>query len=397
MDRKVLIIVPKFPPNIRVSKIVRSLLDKTDSVYILFDKKREFSTYKDLVNENCKNLRIYSVGDFLPVNWPYNILRNMRIRSYVNRLKPDLVWCNDIFLSGFLNKKFKLRNKNIKYVLDICDNYPEVYSVLPNMKFKKLITNLLNKIEKQAIKNYDLSIFVSPDSYTYIKKKHKLDKFKYYILYNLPYLDVRRNVEVKVGSKNVIIPKDEGSNRDIVYIGTIDENIRDLVTVIKAISYLKKINHINVFFDVYYFDESSIQIIKYTNMCKEMGIEKNVSFKKAVPHSMLNETLRKYSIGIVPHCRNKGVDYTIPNKLFDYMLNGLCPLVSDNPALKGIVAKYNIGKVYRGRDYINCAQKIRELLDSNLSKCGETAIKIINGYLNWNKYFDKLYNIIWRL
>lgn len=379
--KKILFIIPYYKPDIRTIKFIKSFWERNFDIYILAYRMRDFNLYKDVLDlDRIENIKIYSIKSiFKTPNIPFNIFRDKKICDFINKIKPHYVFCRDIFLSTFLNSSFKKKNFSTRFILDICDNYPEVFEVIYRIK-GKLFSFILNHIEKRALKIFDHINFVSDYSFKFICQKHGIDKLEYSIIYNVPL--IMDNLECKF----------KMDREGIVYIGTIDRNIRDIDTVLKAIKFLKEAYNVSINFDIYYFKSDENLVNYYRNLCISYNIIDNVNFIIAVPHFQLCSILRKYKIGIIPHCRNKAVDFTIPNKIFDYIQNGLAILSSDNPALCELVEKYDLGLVYKGEDYIDCAIKMRKLLNIyNENDYNSKGINIIKKELNWDKIFEKFF------
>jgi len=386
MSKKIVFIVPFYPPNIRVTKFIRSFIEREFKVYVLSYNLRKFNLYNSIVNFEDGNIINYLINSiFNYPNIPFDFLRDRKIRSYVEKINPDYIICRDVFLSTFLNLRFKIKNNNTKFILDLCDNYPEVVESTYKGFVGRFLGAFLNFIEKRSLKLFDHVIFVSEHSFKYVSHKHLIKNLKYSIVYNVP-------LKPKFGLFSDISDKDRYG---MVYIGTIDKDIRDLDTIFKAIKYLKDKGGSLENFDIYYFESDKSFVETYRKLCINYGIGEIVNFYKAVKRSELDAILKKYKIGLVPHRRNKAVDFTIPNKIFDYISNGLAVLASNNPAMMDIINKYDIGIVYEGGNYIDCAFKMNKLMIEYYTK--EYFIKgpiIIQKELNWEYFFENFYNSI---
>lgn len=77
----------------------------------------------------------------------------------------------------------------------------------------------------------------------------------------------------------------------------------------------------------------------------------NIFLHKPVPYSQLIKELNQYDLGVY---MLKPIDsqtaYTLPNKLFDFIQARLGLVISDQPAMKSIVAEHDIGVVVQGYD-----------------------------------------------
>jgi glycosyltransferase involved in cell wall biosynthesis len=380
MKKKVLFIYPTSSIDIRLYKFMISFLEENYSIYIAYHKRQDSNIFQNKLKNYQHNITKIKVGNFLPVNFPFNFTRNFKIRKLIKKLKPDIVICRDILLSGFYRLYLNKYIKNSIY-LDICDNYPEVIRTVLKGNIGKIGMFIANKIEKNAISKFPNIIFVSNESLRYIKNKHNVEIKHSHIVYNVPY---------KIDC-NIDLIEENNKENDLIYIGTINKNIRDLDTILKSIHYLKKKCNLLINFDIYYFQHQKVIVDYYKEICNVYNIHKQIRFINAVKKEALTDILLTYKIGVVPHCRNKATDFTIPNKIFDYMQHGLPVLASDNPSLKGIIERYNVGVCYKGGDYLDCSKKIEEMFNNHYkyklySSNGKKAIK--NSF-NWDSYFEK--------
>jgi len=382
-NKTVLFIIPSYMPDIRNSKFIKSFYEKGFNVYVLAYEFRDFKIYKHIL-DGVNNVKVYKIKSIFPtVNIPFNLFRDQKIKNYLNQIKPDIVLCRDIFLSTFLTKNFKKKNPKTKFILDICDNYPEVVENIYGGIKGKFLGIVLNIVEKRALKLFDYINFVSEYSFNYIIGKHKINGLNHTVILNVP---LKPNLKFNSTNRN-----------GMVYIGTIDKGIRDIDTILKAIKYLKENDEIYERLDIYYFQSDINLIEEYKSLSLKYGIEELINFYEAVERTKLDEILVKYKIGIVPHCRNKATDFTIPNKLFDYISNGLAVLASDNPAMMDIINKYDIGMVYEGGNYIDCAFKMKRLLSEYYDKkYFNKGPMIIQKELNWEYCFENFYNFLLR-
>ena len=66
-----------------------------------------------------------------------------------------------------------------------------------------------------------------------------------------------------------------------------------------------------------------------------------MNFLGRYSHNDLLEFLKSQDIGIVPHEKTDEIEYTIPNKLFDYMSYSLPVLVSSAKPIQRITNESN--------------------------------------------------------
>lgn len=367
--KKAVLILPTYPIDIRGYKYIISLEKKYD-IYLLVDRTLNNTSIFNEIEKKFKEK--INVGNRLPLNYPFNYLRNKKIAEEIKRIEPEIVVCRDIFLSGFINRK--LKKLKIEYILDFCDNFPEVLKTM--FGFKGYLPSLmLEHVEKRAVKLFDKVIFVSSESYNYVLSKHKIKKEKN-ILENVPFL---KNEKIKFDFN---IEK----NKDLIYLGTMNKKIRDFETVFEGLKLLKDEGK-KVYLDIYYFLAQNELKKYYEEYSKKLGVDDLITFYPAVKHEELSKILLNYKIGLVPHTRSGATDYTIPNKIYDYMQIGLPVLASNNPSLENIIKKYKFGETYLGEDKEDFAKKIIKLMSEDKKEYRNNGIIGVKIELNWENQF----------
>lgn len=102
---------------------------------------------------------------------------------------------------------------------------------------------------------------------------------------------------------------------------------------------------------------------KLKEMTEEHGLRERVYFMDRMPHEELYEYTRYAMIGVsLDKDTNPNYRYSLPNKLFDYIMAGTPQLVSDLPEVAGIVRKYTTGMVIREHDPAHIAECLALML-----------------------------------
>lgn len=363
--KKIAFITPTGDIDIRLYKFLKYFIGKCE-VFLLSPEYKKIGhkgLFKDL---DDKKINKIDIAFSLNANFPYDIHRNRRVREILLNIQPDFIVCRDIMISGFLTTDFKKELK-AEFILDVCDSFPEVLTAMFGYK-GKVLSYFANKVEKKALKLFDKVCFVSPEAKKYIFAKHNLNKSSY-ILENVPYKMEKKKQKLEL------------KNNKMVYLGTINERIRDLETVFEGISLLKTKFDKNFSLDIYYFENQVDIKERYETLVSEKQLSDEIKFKKAVSNENLNRTLKDYSIGLVPHCRNFATDFTIPNKIYDYIASDIYILASNNPSLERLLEFWSVGSVYEGgnaRDFANTLLKLCTIIETKSADIQE-----INHSLNW--------------
>lgn len=312
--KKILLLVPVV--DVRVVKFAEFFCDSSYSVILISDKKVS-ETFKSRLSK-LSHLEIHIL--YKENNFPSQILYDpRRLRLYEKYITKDLdfIYVRDIFLAYTVLKKFK--DKNSIYV-DIADDYVSVLKNTTSL-LKKVYGYLINtnRIEKFVLKNANKITFVCSEASDHFTNRHQLKDIDYLIIPNTPFYD------------NSIAEFDNVSkrNKDVIYTGTIDEGIRDFETILNSDRFLRG----KISIDCFVFNSNTN---KYILSLKEQSLKLNnikLSFYEPVNNHQYRELLKNYRIGLIPHKRNEITDYTIPNKIYDYWLEEMVILSSDNPAI----------------------------------------------------------------
>ena len=334
---------------------------------------------------NSKNLPVFEYMDNISIYRFFNLFKKNTLVSnilstpfYINPLwfihilttilksKPDIIIVRDIplFLTcDFLAKLFK-----IKIVLDVAEHWPaqiKVNKKYVNNWFTELLFCKLDwykHIEKKSVQKADKIWVVVEEQKERIVNEHNVNKDKISVVSNTPYKDILSEHSV-LSDDNIL---------KIVYTGGIDAPFRGIQTVVEAAKILNTKNNKNIVF-------SLIGDGQYLNYYKEIAEKNklyNIKFIGRKPYSEVLNYLKTQDIGIVPHVKCDIIDYTIPNKLFDYMAISLPVIVSSAKPLKRIVEETSCGYVFESENAKSLADLLIQISDNKQ----ELKIKAKNGF-----------------
>lgn len=290
----------------------------------------------------------------------------LQVKNYLNHRKiPDVIYCAVPSLTGpYFAAKF-CKKKNIRFVIDIQDLWPEAFQMVFNVPLLSSLVFLpFRLLSNRIYKNANDIVAVSD---TYLKRASKMNKKK------------PKTISVFLGTDLMAFDKYSkepfGINKDnseiwVGYCGTLG-NSYDLSNVIKAIS---KIEDLNIRLVV--MGDGPLAN-RFQTEAESFGIKS--TFVGRVPYNKMVSLLCGCDIAINPI--SHGAAQSIINKHADYVASGL-PIVSTQESLefRSLIENYEMG-INCGNDNIqeiaNAIEKLskdslfRKKLGENARKCAE--------------------------
>ena len=322
--KNILFITPLYPQQ-RVIKYVTTLVSSGFNVTILtFDLDAKKSDIFKNKNYEVISLKLKGKQKLLP-------FKNILFRKVFNQLseqKFDYILFRDIFTYN-LAQKISMKN-NSKLIMDLADNYPEVILArFKNPLIKKILYYFFNNLERIAVRKSSNIFVVTENSMNLILDKHNILRDKVKVIKNYPLLE---DLEKKINHESI------HKNNKLIYIGTVDETVRDLGLII---SYIK---NTNFKIDIYSFNKDVV-----LNIINKHSAHSNALYKTPVSRSELIDIVKYYSVGVIPHKIFEGTHYTVPNKLYDYIHSNTLVLASNNYALAKEIKSLGVGEIYFSR------------------------------------------------
>lgn len=375
MTKILMLLQSEFPPDIRLEKEIRTLVNSGFDVSLLcnqYDKviSPEFSFGNVIrVKAIFRNREINKI-----INFPFFL--NPQFIYYLFKtylqLKPDFVHAHDLPMMplAIILKLFF----GTKIIFDMHENYPQALRVfekkgLINFIFKNPV--LAEKLEKFAINQADRIIVVVEEN------KERLIKLG---ISNEKIVIVSNTVDLetfKLNSKYIVDLSKYKNKYVILYSGTVSPE-RGLDTPIEAMKYLK--NDSLEFLLIILGDGKSVDILN--NIIVKNELENDVELLEWCGHEKLPDYISRANLCIIPQPNNDFINTTIPHKLFEYMAIGKPVLVSDSVPLKRIVEESNSGLVFQSKNSQDFAEKVRELYKSGIDY-GKNGRKAVEQKYNW--------------
>ncbi len=283
----------------------------------------------------------------------------------------DILCANDLdtLLPAFLIAKLKGK----KLVYDTHEFFTGTHSIVNRPITKKVWETLENTLFPR------LKTVITVNEAVARKYEIKYGK-KLHIIYNYPYLKSRVNFQAKsIENQSPII---------LLYQGRLLRG-RGLLLMTEAMKFLPDNFQLHIYGNGNFKREIAQKI-------KEHNLENKVFLQGAVPYYELPELTAKAHIGLSlesPEIPNYAM--SSPNKLFDYLMQGLPVIVANLENHKKIVRKYNVGMVLQQRTPQTLAESV--LFFSKNSEfyalCSHNALSATDTDLNWEVQEKKILNI----
>ncbi len=134
---------------------------------------------------------------------------------------------------------------------------------------------------------------------------------------------------------------------------------------------------------------------KLKMMAVDEPLASRVQFFDKMEYSLLYEYTRYATIGVsLDKDTNLNYRYSLPNKLFDYIMAGTPQLVSDLPEVARVVREYNTGLVLKNHDPAHIAECLADML-KNTDRLNNWELNCLEAAKNlcWENEEQKLVDI----
>jgi len=378
----------KYPWDVRVEKIMDSLANHGIEGHIMSKNQGSLPRAENLrdnlivhrlpgFSSNFINTIVNMPAFFSPF-WIFAIYRLVRKTAASLLIVRDLPLAPAALLAGKLS--------GCPVLMDMAENYPamirDTWKYRGPGKFDYLIRNpvLLGYMEKMVVPRLDGILAVSE----YSKQRVAMlgmDPSRIWIVGNTPRLD-----QVGTGpapSNPQVDQLNSLSSFILMYTGGMEES-RGLDIVIKALPEIHKTIPSATFVIVGAGTSES----RLKALAEHLGVKDKVLFTGWVDNRDVPAMIKAADVCIVPHYVTEHTDTTIPNKIFDYMLQRKPVVVTNSRSLSDIVSSSDCGKIYVHDNPIDLARKIVELKDPLARKTyGDHGYEAVMTRYNWS--FDE--------
>lgn len=376
MARIIYLFKGKFPWDGRLVKICNSLQNQNNDVLVVSRWKGERKKF-----ENCYGLNInracYKVPSQLSLPFPNNFLWIKDLSKIINEFRPELIFVRDIFLVKTVKKA--LGKKSIPIIIDMAEHYPAAVRYWKKYN-KNFLTKLLvhelqivDKWERESVSLADGIITVCEEQKERLVNSYRFNQEFVEVIYNTPELNFFRN-SVKEPNPHPRIFLHHGYHTSEKPIAKFVEYFLDYAS--KGKGFRLQIAG----------PGECIPELKYMVAARNAN---NVDFLGEYKFEDLPKILLNADIGVIPYPANDFNNFTLHNKVFDYMACGIPILVSDAKPLKRLVQETKAGLSLKiDRDSIR--NFFEEIDNYNWLEMSKNALEFSRKKYNWAVDENKL-------
>lgn len=220
-------------------------------------------------------------------------------------------------LAGAVAKK---KRPGLKYIFDMNELHIESYI----SKIKKL---LWAPIQRFCVRQCDTVMHAEGNRLEYFKKNHDPGKSRQFLLENFPKFIERKDLAERPSPPPC----------RVLYVGNLgyDRYTKELIDIFRELAPDFTLDLIGPAPDGYR-DELDREL-------KENPAP-NVTIRGSIPYSRMGETIQQFQIGIALYKNNcLGNYYCAPNKVYDYMMNGVSVVANAYPGLLKVLEDGKLG------------------------------------------------------
>ena len=392
-DRICYIFQDQYPWDVRVEKICGSLANHGIEVHIV-SRNRDglpiIEPYRDRItihrlSKGCNSLvrDLLNFPAFFSPFWLKAVVSTVRKTSSELIIVRDLPLAITAWVAGMITSR--------PVLLDMAENYPAmIYDTWiyrgPHW-IDYLIRNpaMLRLMEKFILPKMDGILVVSEASAQRIEKLG-VSKDAISIVGNTPFIQKTESYEVVDEIRKL-------SGFILTYVGGLEES-RGLDILIRAIPKVAEVEP-NVLIVLVGKGTAEPMLGR---LARELGVEKHLIWMGWRDPEVVPSIIRASDICIVPHYVTEHTNTTIPNKIFDYMLQKKPVIVTNAKTLSEIVCRSRCGLVYKDTRPDELSEAIIQLRTKELRKqMGEAGYHAVLNMYSWNFDSRRLIDAVRRL
>jgi len=365
LQRVIVSVINDLVTDQRIHKVCSTLVDMGFEV-VLIGRKRSNSL---ALHRNYKTIRMK-----LLFNKKFLFYAEYHLRLFFKLffIKKDVLLSNDLdtLLPNYIISK--LFNKKLVY--DSHELFTEIAELTDRPRIRKVWLSVEQYIFPKLKNVYTVNESIA----SFYKKEYAVD------------VKVIRNVAPKLINKTVDVTlskKVKGNQKMLILQGSGINMDRGAEEAIQMMHYL---------------DDSILYIIgggdifdSLRELVQTLHLQDKVFIKDKIVHDRLMEYTKIADLGLsLDKGTNLNYEYSLPNKLFDYMQAQIPILVSDRKEVADLVTKNNIGLVVKSHDPEILATKVREVLaNTSQYQTWKHNLEIASKKYTWENEQDELKDI----
>ena len=368
----------EYPWDIRVEKVARALTEAGFAVHLASRNRRCEVTIQQLPEATVHRMPCWrplpkALRDALMFPAPVNPRWLAFLWSLARRVQPRVLLCRDLPLA--VPSWIVARRMGLPIVLDMAEHYPAMlrsrWTAGRTRPLDVLARNprMAAAVERWIIPKVDHVIAVVEESRArFVELGAAPDRVS--VVSNTP---LRANVRPPRAPAAAPIR--------VAYLGLIEEQ-RGIGTLIRSASLLKSRGiafELAVIGDGKEYDE-------FRALARREGLDApQITFHGHLENQVAQEVLRQAHIGVIPHYADESWNFTIPNKLFDYMAAGLAVVTSDAIPAARVCRETGTGRVFRSQSTESLAEELASLIGSpsEIDRCSSAGRRWILERYNW--------------
>jgi glycosyltransferase involved in cell wall biosynthesis len=287
-----------------------------------------------------RNYTIKRKKHFFNHNFLFYAEYNFRLFFLLLFYKCDYILANDLdtLPACFVASKFK----KVELIYDS----HELFSEGPELQGRNFVKGFWSFLERIFLPRIKKSYTVSQSIADYYNRKHNAN---FGVIKNVPILEREM---IKVDAK---FPT---AHKTVLYQGVLNPG-RGIKPMIKALHFLEKIDLVIIGYGKV---EAALR-----QFVKDELLESRVHFLGRIPHEELPNYTKLATVGMVlEEPLGLSFEYSLPNKLYDYIHAGLPIICGNLPEIKKVVETYKVGVVVEDYSPETIAEKIQELIDNQV-------------------------------
>jgi glycosyltransferase involved in cell wall biosynthesis len=385
--RILMILQSEYPPDIRLEKEIKSLVEHGYQVVLLSNNKSKLPRIERINGALVCRLPFYKglpaeLSALFNVPLFFNPVWLWQIHKLIDRYQMDLLHVHDLPLALSAVLMGKIHRKPV--IFDVHENYPaalEIWGAKGPFSFFVRNPKLAVCLEKTCLKHAEKILVVAEEHKRLLLSRGNPGS-KIHVVGNT----VDYESYIQIAPKKEILDRYQDSFL-LGYVGKFGVE-RDLETAIRALAALRtEIANVRL---VLVGDGPNAQGLK--DLAGELGLKELVDFTGWVDFADTVSYIKACSICIIPQPSNELIDYGVPHKLFQYMALERPVLCSDSKALVSVVATSQCGEIFRSHSPQSFAESAKKIARSGVPY-GSNGARAIQEKYNWNQSAKELLSV----